>query len=240
MFMSDLKLDPVQKEMKIKDLKSKFFAIGGNYEGEALEELQRECREFLIKNYDEEIADLVEIMEVLAMYIDTFNRDLAREQLKDIWQKLIAKDELTLYEIRILNPLLFAAANTEELIAVTNKCLDVLERRYRFDKLYIRLRMVLLLNLVRTLIDDKFFSNDYKEEYDALIESSTDEIIELNSQTDEKYGLYVAFATVHRGMVMKDKVLFRVGIAFLEQAEIDFIKLDKAIALYMERYNFKI
>lgn len=233
------KYDEVEKLVETKRLQEEFFLIGKNYEIAALEKLQTECENFLVKNKDEEISDLVQIIGAIIVYTKNYNREVARGQVKRVWKKLIVKEKFSLYEIRILIPILFVASSTEELIKVTNKCLDDLGY-YRFDQLYIKLRILLLLNLMRMLIDDKFFSEDYRLKYDKLINEATDEIIELNAECKENYNTYVALATIHKGMVTKDKTLFRVGIALLESEQFDLSKIDRAIKFYMERYNFII
>lgn len=228
--------DGEEKFAEIERLKEKFFTIGGNHKVGCLKELREEYENFLAKNDSEEIDDLVQIITANLIYLNTDSRDKARACINHVWDKLIAKEELSLYEIRILNPILFAASSTEELIAVTNKCLQNL-CLYRYNPFYVPLRISILTNLIQSLMDDKFFSEDYEEEYDNLIKEYTSEIIELNVNSEKKHDSQVALALTYKGVVMKDKDLFRAGISYLETLKVDFSKIDRAIKFYMDRYD---
>jgi hypothetical protein len=155
-------------------LTDSFFSIKGNYQKEALSTLHQECESFLINNESEEIEDLLAIVIANRSFFDTNEKDQAREVTAKVWEKLSNKYEMSLYDIRILNPILFVAKTPEEMFTVTQKCLKQLKRYFHND-LYVPIRISLLGNLIFRFTDYKFalekqqYIEDSAMDYDTVI-----------------------------------------------------------------------
>jgi hypothetical protein len=235
--------DDAEYYAEIDRLKDSFFSIKGNYQSEALGTLNKECESFLLYNESEEIEDLLAIVIANRSYFSTKEKDQAREITKEVWEKLSTKYEMSLYDIRILNAILFVAKTPEEMFKVTQKCLNQLER-YRYDDLYIRIRMPMLLNLTFAFVDYKFelkkcqLNTVEKMDYDTIINDAADELIELNAKNKLQYNECTAFAMIYKAIANEDKIHFYSGVAFLKTVGIHEMA-DDTIKFYLNKYNIE-
>ena len=233
--------DDAEEIAEIERLKNAFFAIKGNYQVEALSTLYKECEGFLIHNESEEIEDLLNIVVAVKSFFQTKEKDNAREVTKEVWKKLSTKYEMSLYDIRILNPILFVAETPEEMFEVTQKCLEQLNR-YRYNDLYVQLRMSMLFNLIHSFMDYKFslkdkqFMTENNLNYVDVINEASDEISELNAKNELKYNIIVAFSVVYKAIANEDKISFYSSIAFLKSLEV-YEMVDDVIQFYLNKYN---
>ena len=235
--------DEAEEMAEVERLKDSFFAIKGNYKIDALGTLQKECEGFLLHNESEEIEDLLNIVVAVKSYFQTKEKDQARKVTAKVWEKLSNTYELSLYELRILNSILFVAETPKELYTVVQKCLKQLER-YRHNELYVPLRITMLSNLIWSVIDYKLslkhnkFVADSSLNYTAIINESSDELLELNAKNGLKYNIYVAMAMVYTAIANEDKIAFYGSVAFLKSLEI-YELIDDVIQFYLNKHNIE-
>jgi len=235
--------DEAEEMAEVERLKDSFFAIKGNYKVDALGTLQKECEGFLIHNESEEIEDLLNIVVAVKSYFQTKEKDQARKVTKEVWKKLSSKYEMSLYDIRILNPILFVAETPEELYTVTQKCLEQLER-YRHNELYVIIKASMIFNLIYAFVDyklslkDKLSNIESTLDHATIINESSNELLELNAKNGLKCNIYVAMAMVYAAIANEDKVAFYGSIAFLKSLEI-YDLIDDTIQFYLNKHSIK-
>lgn len=218
-----------------------FFKIGSSEQITALQHCKQECKNFLKKEYDEEIEDLTKIITALIIYFKTDNREKAKEHVIDVWYKLYSKTNLSFNDIRLLNCLMFVEADIEALIELSEELLTQLEEQYKFHSHYLRLKITINSNLLDLLLDAKFLNRNYKDEFDQIIFKKVREVITLNLKHKLNDDYLVGRAIMCQGITLKDEVLIYTGCLLLRNSKKDPLSgINELIKAYIKKYNIEI
>lgn len=217
---------------------NRFFKIGGNEKVGDLQRCKLDCERFLLKwSDDPEINDLVNVIEALSLFFQTGDRKEARKWVVDIWDKLYSKPNLSLFEIRILNCILFAELKVEKVVEAVDNCLIQLDI-YKFHDDYVRTKIALNMNLLDLLIDAKFFDSCYDNTLDELISDTIQIIIRLNLENKLHNRYYVGLATMYQGILLKDDIKIYTGLLDLQSSSQNHsYSIQQLIKIYIEKYN---
>lgn len=216
-----------------------FFNIRGNEQTQALKNCQSQCERFLLNEDSEEIKDLVKVINALIIYFETGDKEESKEWVVELWDKLYPKPNLSFYEIRLLNAILFTEEEIDKVIEVIKDCLIQLEI-YKFHEIYLDVNMALKLNLVIFLTDSKFFNKQYKVEYDKLILQTTNEIISLNLKSGFNNDMFVSKASIYQGILLKEQNLIYIGFLLLKKSNYNSDQsIEELIKVYTKRYSIK-
>ena len=217
---------------------NKFFKIGGNEKIEALKRCKADCERFLLRwSDDPEINDLVNVIQALSLYFKTGDKKEARKWVVDIWEKFDSKTNFSLFEIRILNCILFTELRVEKMVETVENCLMQLEI-YKFHDDYVRTKMAFNMNLLELLIDAKFFDSRYDNKFDELISQTIQTIIRLNLENKMHNRYYVGLATMYQGILLKDDIKIYTGLSELQNSSRNHShNIQQLINIYIEKYS---
>ena len=217
-----------------------FINIGKNEKEEKLRICKAQCERFLVDKDDNDIRDLINVIQALLIYFETGDKEESRRWVDDLCDRLYLKTNLSLYEIRIMNCLVFTETSIEKVIKAVEFSLRQLEI-YRFHQDYIKVKIIMKLNLVILLTDCKFFDNQYKSEYDELISKSLKEVIKLNLKSRLNDSYYVATATIYKGILLKDQDLIYIGFLLLRSSDPEGEKdIENLIKVFINKYNISV
>jgi|GEM_PF-3635534 len=225
-----------EKEKLIKS----FFDIRGNEQNKKLKRCKDELERFLVKNNDSDLTDLLNLVNALITYYENSDKEEARRWVIDIWDKLNSKPNFSLYDIRLLNYILFTEPDIEKLVEYVDYALEQLEI-YKFHEDYIRVKVALKLNLLNLLLEAKFFNEQFNDELTAKMFEVIEEVIALNltHQLNNKY--YIGLANMYKGILLKNKNTIYVGFILLESSgHKDDNDLQDLIKMYVQKYNIVV
>ena len=156
--------------------------------------------------------------------------------MNDLFDKLYLKPNLSLFEIRILNCIMFIESELDRLLDNVNKCLKQLEI-YQFREDYIKIKITFKLNLVDTLLEAKFFNDQFKEELNQKMFDIIEEAISLN--LEHQLNEYCAgLANVYKGILLKNKNRIFIGALLIDSSRVqDEQNISNLIKIYTQRYN---
>jgi hypothetical protein len=163
--------------------------------------------------------------------------DKAKEYVLDVWYRLCSKEELSFYQIRMLNNLLLIAPSIEKIIETSEDCLVQLEK-YKNEDDYHGTKMAIKLNLAYFVLENKYFSNSYKSYYDEIILTALNEVIEINIKTRKNDKYLIAMANIRKGILLKDEKLIYLAVLLLR--ELGIKEIDKLVDMYFKQYNIVI
>jgi len=217
-----------------------FFNIRSNNHPEALKNCQSQCEVFLLKEDSEEIKDLINTIQALIIYFKTGNKKESRKWVHDLLDKLYSKSNLSLFNIRLLNSLLFVETNVEKVINNVNTCLKQLEV-YRFHDHYVNIKISMNLNLLDSLMMSKYFDKHYDSKYDGFISKIIKEIITLNLDHKLNSKYYVGLAQIYKGILLKDQDIIYPGVLLLKSSDQENSQaIHDLLEVYKKKYNIVI
>jgi hypothetical protein len=219
---------------KKEEILKEFYFIRGNENIIELKAIQEECKLYLINDNDEDIKDLINVIEYELIYFIENDMPKAKEYVIDIWYRLCGKDELSFYQIRMLNNLLLIAPSIEKIIETSEDCLIQLEK-YKDEEEYYRTKMVIKINLSYFLLENKYFSNSYKSYYDDIILTAVNEVIDINIMTKKNDKYLIAMANIRKGLLFKDEKLIYLAVLLLQ--ELGIKEIEKLVETYLIQYN---
>lgn len=203
-----------EKESIIKE----FFDIGSNLDiqvrVDAIKRHKEMLSKLLLKKYDEQVRNLIDVIDSLLITMLDENRKKARKKIEHIWQMYKEKDKLTLYDIRILICILYTSNTLEEMITLANKCLKHLEKYKEHEKYHV-IKIALYNSLSYGMMLLKYNSNLYDVRYDDMLLNIINELQELTIRHD-----HASFprAMIMKGVLLEDKVSI---VAALKIMDID-------------------
>lgn len=203
---------------EINKLTREFFDIGGQPNVSIKIESLKNLREKLIQLSNKltepylQVTYLIDVIDCLLIWILDDDKHKAREKVLHIWHIFNNKDELTLFEIRILTAILFSTESLEEFVTITNKALNELEKFNKHD-IYILTKTILYNNLSFILMKAKY-SNDkeYNDKYENMLIESTDMLISLSMKFDNSL---FPRGLIRKGILLKSNMLIYAGLVML-------------------------
>lgn len=210
-----------------------FFHIGLNTEVNRLESYKNKLEKH-IDEY-EEIKELNYIVEALIIYYS--DEDLAeyKNKMSTIWCNLLNKSQWTLYDIRILNAIMFSYNDLNQMVDFVEDAIIQLNENYQQSEYYDKIILTINFNLSNQLLHAKYFNiKEYLEAYDNTIIEAFDNCLTLANRLNNKYLLHIT--SINKAIFNNDKYLIYYTIHSIKQQNYtkDFlIKLGKKI----EKYN---
>lgn len=206
-----------------------FNSVTTNSDLLLLKTLKLEAENYLLKNDDPVIKDIVEIYEALLTLAHTHDLKLAYAHAEKVWFRLEKMDKWYLTELRLLNNILFFFLPETSLFISKRALLDL--NNYRHFREATELKMAFSMNLVYLLMENQDFKQSLLHA-DSLIE---------DCKAESKY-IMLAVLYVRKGIILekiqseKDSAIFiQKGFTILEAIEEWEIKkeLEQELSYYL-------
>lgn len=221
------------------DIVEEYFNIKSNAETKALEKCKRKCEFYLITNsYDYDIKNLINVINAEISYFKDSDKEKAREFVIDYWYELCTKENLTFYDIKILNIIMFVAPSIEGVIDVFED-LQIQLENYKNEVDYLITKISINSNLSYLLLEYKHINKEYSEDYDSVLIDALNKMISYNMDSKLNNTYFVALASLRKGIVLKDRNLVYISLLLLDEVVPDE-EHDELIKSYIKMYRICI
>lgn len=232
---TDLQKEKLATQTEKKNLIDRFFNLGGNQDLEKLLQLENDLEKFNSKNNDKDIARLIIILEMYKINTRTSEVFDLSFEFCDLFMEISKKEDLTLFEIRLLLMMFTATNEPKELFEVTKHLLNNVDN-YMLEPDYIRLKFFIYQNVADTLMHLRRNNINYnKDEYDEILIGYLLNAIALTKQYDNKY--WNAVVRLNLGIVLQDDFTIKSNIAELKL--LNDAVIDENIRFMLSEYNIE-
>jgi hypothetical protein len=228
-------MELVKLEDEKSELIKKFFAIGSNANLEELEEHKIKLQLYLETVDDAQIKELLSVINAILIYSKENDKEKAREFVIDVSARLLCKHDFDMYDMRILNCILFSMPRIEEVINFSTDALIQLEN-YTDHEHYNLVKINLNFNLALRLMQFKYFDKTYTDDLDVILHEALDIVIALGMEHNML--IHFCSATIRKDVLVKDKVIIYSALKLLESTGVK--ENDEFIKAFISSYNIAI
>jgi hypothetical protein len=205
-----------------------FFDMGGNHNVTKCMKHKEKLQLYADKTNDTEIKELINVITAISIVFESNDVEKARDCVLPTWARLKLNHTYSFYDIRILSCIVGTCYSIEQYIDLTTDALIQLEN-YKDHEDYLRVKIVINLNLGIYLFEAKYFDKNYLNDLDEILLESLDIALELSILAEDHYCFSIAM--ISKGILLKDRVSIYSATKLLK-----FIGEEETTNAFMKEY----
>lgn len=219
------------KEVQKQHLIDRFFDIGGALYLDELKDLERDLELFNLFVGDEDIESLILVIEMIKKNSQYIERYYLSVEFNDLFVKLLKKDEMTFFEIRVLSTMFMASHSPNELFQVMAHILQQIEN-YQIEPEYARVKFFIYQNASDMTMHFNISNDEYNEKLIEYLNKA------LDLTEEYKNDMWKLFTRLKLGIVLKDVTMIDFNLKQLQALNSNAV--DNHVQIILEQYNVNI